>query len=211
MIKVMLVDDQQLILDGIKLIIELEDDLNVINTALNGMEAIKLIGESVPDVLLMDIRMPIMNGVEATLKIHEKYPDIKIIILTTFDDDDYILEALANGATGYLLKNINSEKIATVIRDAYKGTLMIDGKVAQKLASHALGAAPKKLMGDAKDFTERERDIAVLLVQGYSTKDIANKLHLTQGTVKNYISNIYTVLGTSDRGKAILRLIDLGF
>jgi len=211
MIKVMLVDDQKLIVDGLKLIINLEEDMEVIHTAQNGQEAIKKVELDKPDVILMDIRMPVMNGVEATKILMDKYKDLKIIMVTTFDDDDYILEALANGATGYLLKNIDSEKVVNSIRDAYKGNLLLDGIVAQKLAAQALGSTVKQAVHKDIEMSQREREIATLMVQGLSAKEIAQKLHLTTGTVKNYVSNIYSELGTNERGKAILLLQELGF
>ena len=211
MIKVMLVDDQKLIVDGLKLIINLEEDMEVIHTAQNGQEAIKKVDQDKPDVILMDIRMPVMNGVEATKILMDKYKDLKIIMVTTFDDDDYILEALANGATGYLLKNIDSEKVVNSIRDAYKGNLLLDGIVAQKLAAQALGSTVKQSVHKDIEMSQREREIATLMVQGLSAKEIAQKLHLTTGTVKNYVSNIYSELGTNERGKAILLLQELGF
>lgn len=134
----MLVDDQQLIAEGLKLIIDLEDDMKVINISSDGKAALDFVHSSKPDVILMDIRMPVMNGVEATKLISEIDEDIKIVILTTFDDDDYILDALANGACGYLLKSIDSEKLVRAIKDVYQGNLLIDGKVAQKIARKAI-------------------------------------------------------------------------
>jgi len=211
MIKVMLVDDQKLIVDGLKLIIELEEDMSVIHTALNGQEALRCVQSEMPDVVLMDVRMPVMNGVECTKALIELNSSLKIIIVTTFDDDEFIIDALSNGACGYLLKNINGEKIVQSIRDAFSGNLLIDGVIAQKLAMHALGTPMKKVENKDIVLSDRERQVALLMVQGYSSKQISQKLHLSIGTVKNYVSNIYSEIGVNERGQAIVKLIELGF
>ncbi len=207
----MLVDDQQLIAEGLKLIIDLEDDMKVINISSDGKAALDFVHSSKPDVILMDIRMPVMNGVEATKLISEIDEDIKIVILTTFDDDDYILDALANGACGYLLKSIDSEKLVRAIKDVYQGNLLIDGKVAQKIARKAIVDSKKTRVVDLDVFSKREQEVAGFIVEGLSAKEIAIKLNLTTGTVKNYISDIYAILGTKNRSQAIVKLIDIGF
>lgn len=206
--KILLVDDQQLILDGIKIIVDSEPDFDVIGLAYNGEDAIALTEIHKPDIVLMDIRMPGMGGVEATMHIKDKYPQTQVIILTTFDDDAYIIDALNYGASGYLLKDIGREKLIDSIREAMAGNLLITGKVAYKLAKSIKTHKKPTPQGhyNPYGFTDRELEIAKLLVQGLSNKEIGSLLFISQGTVKNYMSSIYLKLGVNDRSKAIVLL-----
>lgn len=208
-IRILLVDDQILLREGLKTIINLQEDLQVIEEADNGKAAVELMGKIEVDVILMDIRMPQVNGVEATRIIKENFPDVHIIILTTFDDDEYIIDALCNGAAGYLLKDIDAQHLIQSIRDVNSGQLMLPSKVAAKLAVRIAGK-PTKLKNDeprhepinSYTLTDREKEIGSLLAQGLSNSQIARKLYLSEGTVKNYISELYQKLGTSNRTKA---------
>ena len=211
MIKILIADDQTLMRDGLKTILELEDDMEVIATCENGQIAYEKSKELKPDVILMDIRMPIMNGVESVKLIKKEIPSITIIMLTTFDDDEYIIEALSNGANGYLLKDIPGDKLLQAIRDGFHGNLLIPGNIAAKIVSK-LSSASKEKHNSSSDYelleelSEREAEIAKLLVKGYTNKQIAASLFISEGTVKNYISNIYSKLGISDRTQAALFL-----
>lgn len=218
-IRILLVDDQKLMLEGLETLLSLRSDMEVVGTAESGEEALEFLqgfeviqGDEVlqnvvPDVVLMDIRMPGMGGVKATEAILERYPDIVILILTTFDDDAYIIEALSNGAAGYLLKDIDGAKLAQSIHEALSGNLLLTGKVARKLALNIRSQnAQFEKAGDVLELTPRERELARLLVEGLNSKEIAGRLHLTQGTVKNYLSDIYAKIGTNDRAKAVLLL-----
>jgi len=207
-IRIMLVDDQKLMLDGVQTILSIHPDYEVIATATSGEDAIQQLKNIQPDLILMDIRMPGMGGVEATKYIKEHYPDITVLILTTFDDDEYIIDALSYGASGYLLKDIDGEKLIQSVTEAISGNLLLTGKVAHKLALSAITKRENKqeynqLVEDL-EFTNRETDIAMLLVEGLTSREIADQLFLSQGTVKNYMSNIYSKIGTNDRSKAIL-------
>lgn len=206
--KVLLVDDQQLILDGIRVLVESENDFEVIGIAYTGEEAVMLAIKHAPDIILMDIRMPGIGGVEATRLILEKNPHIKVLILTTFDDDVYIIDALNYGASGYLLKDIGKEKLIESMREAIAGNILITGKVAYKLAKSIKSNKKPSTNGNYNPFemTEREIVIARLMVQGLNNKEIGTHLNLTQGTIKNYMSAIYLKLGVSDRSKAIVLL-----
>jgi len=206
-ISVMLVDDQKLMLEGLETLLALRSDLAIVGSAQSGEEALEQLRWVVPDVILMDIRMPGMGGVKATEIIKELYPDMVILILTTFDDDAYIIEALSNGAAGYLLKDIDGVKLVQSIHEALSGNLLLTGKVARKLALN-IRNKNSRLDKSCKGFelTQRELDLARLLVEGYNAKEISEKLYLTQGTVKNYLSDIYTKIGTNDRAKAVLLL-----
>lgn len=207
-IRIMLVDDQMLLREGLKTIINLQDDMKVVAEAENGRIAVEKMDETPVDVILMDIRMPVLNGVEATSIIKEKYPDTSIIILTTFDNDDYVIDALSKGAEGYLLKDIDAENLTLSIRNAHKGQMMLPGKIAAKLAARISGQAVKNegaiapKTGGSLEFNEREREIGLLMAQGLNNRNIARKLYLSEGTVKNYISEIYNKLGTNNRTMA---------
>ena len=205
-IKVLIVDDQTLMCDGLKTIIDLEDNMEVVGIAKNGQEAIKICKDIIPDIILMDIRMPLMDGVETTKIIKSLYEDIKILILTTFDDDQYIIEAIANGATGYILKDIEGDDLIGAINDTYRGAFMMPSAIAQKIAKHLSRSNPKASIKERsilKDFSEREIQIAKLMIAGLNNRDIATSVYMSEGTVKNYISNIYSKVGTSERVAAI--------
>ncbi|MFA9398350.1 MAG: response regulator [Clostridiaceae bacterium] len=207
-IKVLIVDDQTLMRDGLKTIIDLEDNMQVIGTGKNGQEAIEFCKNNKPDLILMDIRMPGMDGVEATKIIKILYPEIVILILTTFNDDDYIIDALTYGATGYLLKDIEGDKLIKAIEDGYKGCFMLPSevaiKIAKKLSKNSVVSLEDKR--SLVDFSEREIEIAKMLALGFNNKQISSSLYISEGTVKNYISSIYSKLGTSDRMAAALTI-----
>ena len=207
-IKILIVDDQALMRDGLKTIIGLEDNLEVIGTLKNGQEAVEFCMKTVPDLILMDIRMPVMDGVESTKIIKSQYPNTVILILTTFNDDDYIVEALAFGASGYILKDIEGDDLIRAINDAHKGSFMLPSqvpiKIAKKLSQSSIVSVEDKK--SLADFSEREIEIAKMLALGFNNKQISNSLCISEGTVKNYISNIYSKLGTSDRTAAALTI-----
>ncbi len=207
-IKVLIVDDQTLMRDGLKTIIDLEDNMQVVGTAKNGQEAIEFCENNKIDLILMDIRMPGMDGVESTKIIKNLHPEIVILILTTFNEDDYIIDALSYGASGYLLKDIEGDALIKAIEDAYNGSFMLPSEVAIKIAKRLSKNSVVSLEDKKKlsDFSEREIEIAKMLALGFTNKQIASSIYISQGTVKNYISNIYSKLGTSDRTAAALTI-----
>lgn len=212
-INVMIVDDQPIVRDGLKMILEMQEDINIACMAQDGKEAIKYANNTAIDIILMDIRMPNIDGVEATKEIKQKHDKIKIIVLTTFDDDEYIFEALKNGASSYLLKDINSEEIVNAIRTVYKGGSMMQPKVTAKVISQfSKFTNNKPSKGDfsiTKDaLTAREIDIIKLIASGMSNKEIANTLFLSEGTVKNHITNILSKLNMRDRTQVALYAIE---
>lgn len=214
-IRVLIADDQLLMRDGLKTILSTQQDIEVAGQAENGQDAVLKTAELMPDVILMDIKMPVMNGVEATKKILESGKDIKILILTTFDDDEYIIDALSYGASGYILKDIDGQKLIQGVRDAFNGNILLPGKIAKKLVD-SIGRGQRKNIKNnnaeiISQMSNRELEIAKLMAEGMDSKQIAKKLFLSQGTVKNYMSNIYTIIGTNDRAKAANLLKDLGF
>ena len=208
-IRLLIVDDQPIIREGLKSLLTLSEDIDVVGEANHGEEALTKIAEWQPHVVLMDIRMPVMDGVEATKRIKEQFPQTIVIILTTFDDDHYIIDALNHGASGYLLKDINAHQLINAIRDGFNGNILLPGKVATKLTGYLM--AKKQSSSVSSDFTQREQAIIQLLIKGYSNTEIADELFLSVGTVKNYLSQIYSKASVSDRSNAILYFKNLGF
>lgn len=208
-ITVLLADDQTIIRDGLRALLETYPDIQVVAEAENGATAYEQSSIHLPHVVLMDIRMPNMDGVEATRLIKRDFPDTAVLVLTTFDDDESILGAMANGASGYLLKDINGAKLTEAIRDAARGSVILPGNIAAKITRHI--HRPARFAAALSDFTQREREIISLLMQGKSNQEIAQTLFLTVGTVKNYISQIYSKAGITDRAKAILHFKEVGF
>ncbi len=208
-IRIMIADDQPLMCDGLKTILENEEGIEVIATVGDGLKAYELGCQLKPDVILMDIRMPVMDGVESVRLIKRQHPEIIVIILTTFDDDEYILDALTNGANGYLLKSIQTEKLIRCIKDSVAGIFSMNKDIASKLAARLSGINTTKIENSIKDLSERELEIAGLIAQSYSNREIAAKLFITEGTVKNYISTIYEKIGSNDRVKAASMLREL--
>ena len=208
-IKCLIVDDQPILREGLKSLLATCDDIEVIAEAGNGKEAIDQLSFVLPDVILMDIRMPVMNGVEATKVIKEKFPDIIIIILTTFDDDQFILDALRYGASGYLLKDMGIQQLASAIRDGVSGNVLLPGRIANKLTMMINPKSSPTI--DDNEYSTREKDIIQLLVKGYSNNEIAEALFLSIGTVKNYVSQIYAKANVTDRSNAVIHFKQIGF
>lgn len=208
-IRVMLVDDQTIIRDGIRALLEQFEDIEVIGEAGNGEQAVQLCRETLPNVVLTDIRMPVMDGVEATRQIKQYCPQVIVIILTTFDDDEYIIQAMTYGAAGYLLKDISGQQLVQSIRDSLNGNIILPGRIAAKITSH-LTQNPPAADVDLDAFTKRELEIIRLMVSGKNNKEIAGELFLSLGTVKNYISQIYLKTDVADRANAVLFFKRLG-
>lgn len=202
MIRVMIVDDQALIREGLKMMLSICNDIEVVGEAVNGREAIDKLKEISTDIILMDIRMPVMNGVEAVKIIKEMYIKTKVIILTTFNEDEYIFEGLKNGADGYILKDVKSDEIIKGIKTVYSGNIMLHPEVATKVVK-ALNNKDKDEHSINKDsieeLTPRELEIAKLVARGKSNREICDELYLTEGTVKNHLSKILGKLELRDR------------
>jgi len=201
-IKVLLVDDEKLVVDGLKIILETYEDIMVISTAHNGEEALKECRKSSPDVVLMDIRMPKSDGVMGTKLIKKEFKDIKILILTTFNDVQYIHEALKYGASGYILKDSDYDLIYEGIKACMKGNVVINPEVASKIISENVEYSQKSSIDKIKkdyDLSEKEISIIKEVANGFSNKEIGEKLFLTEGTIKNNISAILSKLELRDR------------
>ncbi|QJD86704.1 response regulator transcription factor [Cohnella herbarum] len=216
MLRILIADDQTLMRDGLQTILQLEDDIEVIATAENGEEACRLVAIHDPDLVLMDIRMPVMTGIEAVKKLRVDSPHTKVLVLTTFDEDEYIIDALAGGAVGFLLKDIPAEKLLQAVREAARGEIMLPSSIAVKLAARLSAPSPgrtppARARGRTSDlkFTNREMSIIALMVEGRNNREIAQLLFMSEGTVKNYISAIYDKIGTNDRTQAVIWLKDM--
>jgi len=209
-IKIVIADDQRLMREGLKTILELEKDMDVQATASNGREALELCRSLTPDIVLMDIRMPVMDGVESTGLITAENPEIKVIVVTTFDDDELIIKALKAGAKTYLLKDLPSEKLLAAIRATYNGDIVLQPEIAAKLVDRASGNRVAVSEDINEALTGREKEILSLMAEGLNNSDIASRLYLSEGTVKNQVSVIYSKLGTSDRTQAVLLALKQG-
>lgn len=215
MIKILIADDQQLIRDSIKIILESKQDFSVTDTVANGKEVLDSIKKDKPDIILMDVRMPIMDGTVCTKYVKEKYPDIKVIILTTFDDDDFIFSALKYGASGYLLKGGSPEDLFKAVRTVAQGGAMINPDITEKVfrlfskmaqTNYAISVNDK----ETKNFSKSEWRIIQQVGLGLSNKEIASKLFLSEGTVRNYISKILEELDLRDRTQLAIWAVQTG-
>ena len=203
MIRIILVDDQNIIREGLGSLLQAKPDLEVVGEAQNGQQAVKLALELQPDVVLMDVRMPVMDGVAATRLLQEQAPEIKVLILTTFDDDEYITKAMAYGAKGYLLKDTPSEELAMAIRSIHKGYTQIGPGLFDKLmVSNAHGNPPPP--PELAQLTPREKEVLNLIAQGYSNREIAQSLVISERTVKNHVNSILHRLHLRDRTQAAI-------
>jgi DNA-binding NarL/FixJ family response regulator len=203
-IKILIVDDQQLIRQGLSTLLGMEEDLAIVGEAVDGTHAFLMVEKMSPDVVLMDLRMPACDGITATGRIKNRWPDIKILALTTFDDDELILDAIDNGASGYLLKDTPREQLASAIRALHQGNMYLGPTIAPKVISRLQKAPTKTDTKALSRMTPRELEIMSCIGQGHSNKEIAIKLNITEGTVKNHVSKVLTAIGARDRTQAAL-------
>ncbi|MCB2291154.1 response regulator transcription factor [Clostridium sp. CS001] len=195
--KVLITDDDALIRDSLKILLDLEDDIEVVGTASTGQEAFEMCQKLSPDIVLMDIRMPVLDGVLGTKLIKEHFRSIKVLILTTFNDYEYIKEAIKNGAEGYILKNQSADSIIESIRTVYKGNAVFEKNVVDTLSS--MLRDERNSIPEDFDLTEKEFNILKFVAEGLSNKEIAQKLYLSDGTVRNYVTSLLEKLGLRDR------------
>jgi DNA-binding NarL/FixJ family response regulator len=201
MIRVLIVDDQAVVCEGLRAILSTAPQIEVVGTAYDGQEALDLILTAQPDLVLMDLKMPGMNGIHATRAIREQYPHIHVLVLTTYDGDDWVIDAIRSGADGYLLKDSRRVDIVAAIEGTVAGKTHVDPGVADKLFAVVRGASiPDSAVVAA--LNEREREILQLLARGLTNADIAQRLSLADGTVRNYVSSILAKLGVADRTQA---------
>jgi DNA-binding NarL/FixJ family response regulator len=212
-IKILLVDDQPLFREGLCTLLSVNPDFEVVGEAANGAEAIRLARSLLPLVVLMDLQMPVLDGVAATRRLHEEQPNCRVIVLTTFDDDELVFDGLRAGAVGYLLKDAPSEKLAEAIRVAARGETFLQPSVAAKVVAE-FARLSRRTVATAnpviEPLSEREIEVLRLIAQGASNREIASALFLAEGTVKNHVTNILGKLGARDRTQAALKARDSG-
>ena len=211
MIRVLIVEDQTLVCEGLKMLLNLAEDIQVIEHAADGVEALHCMQKHTPDLVLLDVRMPTMNGIEVLREMKERELSFPVILLTTFDDDDALLEGIRLGAKGYLLKDVSLAKLTEAIRLVAAGGSMISPVITERLL-HELQGVPRPSNNgyESEALTAREAEIIRLMTGGYSNREIAQALFLSEGTVKNHVSNILSKLGVRDRTRAVLKAIENG-
>jgi DNA-binding NarL/FixJ family response regulator len=210
MIKILICDDQDMIREGLSLILSSNSELSVVGTAEDGARAIEIIEANLPDLVLMDLKMPIMDGVQATESIKRRFPHIKVLVLTTHSDDEWLFDAIRSGANGYLLKDAPSEDLFKAIRATIAGDTPVDPKMTRKLFNYV---AHHSYLPDAQainNLNARELEILRLMARGLTNNAIAEAVHLSEGTVRNYISNVFTKLNVTDRTQAALFALRYG-
>jgi len=208
LIRVLIADDQPLVRDGIRIILDSQPDIEVVATTDNGQTAVELTRIHHPDLLLMDIQMPGMSGIEALKKIKADQPETIVLMLTTFDPDEYIFNAFENGADGYLLKDISGERLISLVRDAADGNILIPASIAARLIA-VIPREQRRYSLKDYDLTQREMEIAALLSRGWRNDNIADTLKISIGTTKNYISTLYSKLQVKNRREAVCLLNSL--
>lgn len=211
-IKLVIADDQELIRESLSIVLDMDDDMEIVGLAENGAEAIDLCQQQHPDMILMDINMPEMDGISATKIIKQRWPETKVIILTTFQEVNYVIDALAIGAEGYLLKAIHPKDLLAGIKLIHKGGTLLPQDLAKLLVQQINSPephAPQEVKNNY-DLTEREEEVLECIAQGLSNRLIAERLFLSEGTVKNYISSIYHKLDVKDRFQAALKAKEEG-
>ena len=210
MIKILICDDQDLVCEGLKGILGTDPALNIVGIANDGAEALEKIPTCQPDLVLMDLKMPILNGVQATRQIRQQYPQIEVLVLTTYDADEWVFDAIRAGARGYLLKDTPRDRLITAIKQAAAGQTPVDPAVAGKLFAHVTQQLAVPDAAIASQLSEREKEVLGLLAKGLSNAEIAARVYLSEGTVRNYVSSILEKLGVEDRTQAAVLAIRCG-
>jgi len=210
MIRVVVVDDQAVVCDGLELILGSDPNIQVIGKAYDGDQAIELVTEKKPDLVLMDLKMPGLNGIQATREIKHRFPQVKVLALTTYGDDEWVFDAIRAGADGYLLKGVKREELLNAVQGTVQGKTHVDPSVAGKLFQSVARASTPPSSRLSETLSEREVEILRFIAQGYTNAEIAEKLYLTRGTVRNYVSSILEKLGVEDRTQAAILAIQCG-
>ncbi len=208
--KVIICDDQATVRDGLVMLLKLEPDIEIVGTPEDGAEAVEMVADKKPDLILMDLKMPIMNGVEATRQIVAKYPDVKVLVLTTYADDEWVFDAIQAGASGYLLKDTPREELIRAVRGTVTGKTYVDPSVAGKVLEQVSSRQTQPTTLITSKLTQREAEVLRLIARGLSNADIADRLSLSDGTVRNHVSAILSKLGVSDRTQAAVIAIQHG-
>jgi DNA-binding NarL/FixJ family response regulator len=209
-IRVLVCDDQAVVREGLEMILNADAEIQVIGLAADGLDAIELAAKKNPDLVLMDLMMPGMNGIRATEEIHRRQPEIRILVLTTFGEDEWVFDAIRAGAAGYLLKGTPGREIIAAIKGTHAGKTYIDPEVGGRLLDQLNRPEPTPETRLAAELTPRELDVLKLIARGYKNSEIAEALHVTRGTVRNYVSLVLAKLGVEDRTQAALMAVRHG-
>ncbi len=221
-VKVLLVDDQPLLLQGFSMILSVEDDIEVVGQVADGEAAVGAVEALRPDVVLMDVQMPVLDGIEATRRIVAEHPDVRVVVLTTFDRDDYLFDALAAGASGFLLKNADPDELVAAVRDVAHGHALLAPEVTRRVIARSVAPAvpaPAAAEGERgadaipeplPDLTQREREMLRMVARGMSNGEIAAEAFVSEATVKTHVSNILAKLGVRDRVQAVVAAYEAG-
>lgn len=210
MITVMICDDQEIVREGLKTILDTDPEIQVTATASDGEELLRILGDPGPDLVLMDLKMPVVNGIQATRSVRSKNPKTKVLVLTTYDDDQWVVDAIRAGASGYLLKDTPRIDLIDAVKGTVAGQTFVDPSVAGKILAMAAGTVPRPVQSGAPEITPREKEILTLIARGYSNADIAAELYLSEGTVRNYASALFARMGVSDRTQAAIAALRYG-
>ena len=216
-VSVIICDDQAVVREGLAAILSTAPQIDVLGLASQGREALAMVAQHRPQVVLMDLNMPEMNGVQATRRICEQFPEVAVLVLTTYATDEWIFDALRAGAAGYLLKDTRRDELVRAIEGTAQGKTHLDPDVAGRVLAHVVQSATPKALASTptarleEQLTGREQEVLRLLVQGLSNPEIARELHLAPGTVRNYVSEIFAKLGVSDRTQAAVMAMKLGY
>jgi NarL family two-component system response regulator LiaR len=211
-VRVLICDDQTVVREGLAAILSTDPEIQVVGLAGNGQDALALVAEMEPDVVLMDLKMPVLNGVQATQRLQQSHPAVNVLVLTTYADDQWVLDAVRAGAAGYLLKDTRRDLLVSAIKGTAEGQSYLDPAIAGKVMQQA-ATSPEQIrqrLPEAEALTEREQEVLALLAQGHSNPEIARRLHLAAGTVRNYVSVIFQKLGVSDRTQAAVVAVQHG-
>lgn len=210
-IRVLICDDQAVVCEGLRAILGTSPEIEVVGLAYNGLEALALIPSARPDLVLMDLKMPEMNGIQATQAIRARHPQVRVLVLTTYDADEWVFDAIRSGAAGYLLKDTPREGLIAAVKGTMQGKTHVDPQVAGKLFAQVQQRTPATADQSAVNgLSERERDVLGLLARGLSNTEIAGRLFLSEGTVRNYVSTIFDKLGVADRTQAAILALKAG-
>jgi DNA-binding NarL/FixJ family response regulator len=213
MIRVLICDDQAIVCEGLQVILESDAAIEVVGIAHDGSEALEKVAVLKPDLVFMDLKMPGMNGIQATRQLHNLYPEMKVLVLTTYDADEWVFDAIRSGASGYILKNTAPSGLLAAVKGTMEGKTHVDPEVAGKLFTHITRAdsyTPSEGNPEVDSLSEREREVLQLIVKGLNNRQISEQLFLSEGTVRNYVSNIFTKLNVTDRTQAAMIAVRYG-
>ena len=212
MVRVLIVDDQTVVREGLAAILSTDTEIQVVGLAADGQEALDLVPEAQPDVVLMDLKMPVLNGVQATQRLRQAYPQVRVLVLTTYVADEWVFDAIRAGAVGYLMKDTRRHDLIAAVKGTAEGRSYLDPAIAGRVMQQAVSSPPAAASNEpqVETLTERELQILQLLAQGYSNPEIAQRLHLARGTVRNYVSVVLQKLGVSDRTQAAIEALKRG-